>query len=196
MRTYGRAALPLFRTAAQGQLLSKLFLQPDKRWTLAALARELNTAPSSLHAEVHRLEAAGLIKASEVGRSRLLEANPDHPIARPLVEVLRYFYGPPTVIAEEYDSVQGIEHLLIFGSWAARQAGEPGPPPNDIDVLVVGTASRSDVYAAADRSQQRIGITVNPVLASAQRWEAASDALIRQIKSSPTIDLTSALEST
>jgi hypothetical protein len=125
----------------------------------------------------------------------LLEADFTHPIAQPLVEILRYFYGPTTVIAEEFRSVAGIEHLLIFGSWAARHAGDAGPPPNDVDVLVVGTASRSDVYAAADRSQQRIAIPVNPVLASTERWKAASDALIRQIKSSPTIDLTAALES-
>jgi hypothetical protein len=196
MRSSGRASLPLFRTDAQAHLLSKLFLEPGKRWTLASLSRELNTAPSSLHPEVRRLETAGLIKATEVGRSRLLEADFNHPIAPPLVEILRYFYGPSTVIAEEYGSVSGIDHLLIFGSWAARHAGEHGPPPNDIDVLVVGTASRPDVYAAADRSQQRIGIPVNPVLASRERWEAASDALIRQIKSSSTIDLTPTLENT
>jgi hypothetical protein len=109
---------------------------------------------------------------------------------RPLTEILEYLYGPGVVISEEFGSIPDIEHLLIFGSWAARRSGEPGPPPHDIDVLVVGTAERGEIYAAADRAQVRIGLPVNPVLASRRRWQSASDALIRQIKASPTIDLT------
>jgi predicted nucleotidyltransferase len=184
--------LPIFRTEAQARLLAALFLRPGDNWTLASLAREMQTSPSSLHPEVRRLEEAGLITATRIGRSRVLNADLTHPIAEPLTEILRYAYGPGTVIAEEFGRVPGIDLLLIFGSWAARHRGEHGPPPHDIDVLVVGSADRATVYAAADRSQERIGMPVNPVLASAQRWAAASDALIRQIKSSPTMDLTPA----
>jgi hypothetical protein len=67
--------------------------------------------------------------------------------------------------------------------------------PRDIDVLVVGDADRTAVYAAADRAQERIAIPVNAVLASNRRWETQADALIRQIKSSPIIDLTAEVES-
>jgi hypothetical protein len=67
---------------------------------------------------------------------------------------------------------------------------EPGPVPNDIDVLVVGDADRGAVYAASDRAQERIGMPVNAVLASTRRWETDADALIRQVKSAPVIDLT------
>jgi hypothetical protein len=34
---------------------------------------------------------------------------------------------------------------------------------------------------------------INPVLASSQRWDSDADALIRQIKSSPVIDLSAEL---
>src|SRR5487761_252928 len=56
---------------------------------------------------------------------------------------------PRVVIAEEFARIPGISRLLIFGSWAARHSGEPGPVPNDIDVLVVGDADRGAVYAAS-----------------------------------------------
>ncbi|GAA0979242.1 ArsR family transcriptional regulator [Acrocarpospora macrocephala] len=171
-------------------MLAALFLHQDEDWTLAALARDLGVSASTLHPEVRRLEEAGLITAKTVGRSRMLKAATNHPIAKPLTEILTYMYGPTTVIAEEFGSIAEIELLLIFGSWAARNSGEAGPPPNDIDVLVVGDTDRTTVYAAADRSQTRIGMPVNPVLASPRRWHTADDALIRQIKSSSTIDLT------
>ncbi|MEU8196802.1 winged helix-turn-helix domain-containing protein [Microbispora amethystogenes] len=192
MRSIGQRGVPIFRSDTQAKLLAALCLQTGRTWTLASLARELGVSPSTLHPEIHRLEEAGLLTVTTVGRSRILEVDTSHPIVNPLTEILRYLYGPGVVIAEEFGSIPEMELLLIFGSWAARHHGEPGPPPHDVDVLVVGDADRAEVYAAADRAQERIGLPVNPVLASSRRWQTASDALIRQIKASPTIDLTSA----
>lgn len=185
---------PIFRTDAQARLLACLFLRPQEQWTLASLSRELGVSPSTLHPEVRRLEEAELIRATLVGRSRILRPNAAHPLAKPLTEILEYVYGPRAVIAEEFGALPGVVRLLIFGSWAARHAGIEGPVPHDIDVLVVGDADRGSVYAAADRAQERTGLPVNPVLASSRRWDSDADALIRQIKSSPAIDLTDELE--
>jgi hypothetical protein len=63
-------------------------------------------------------------------------------------------FGPHDIIAEEFANIPGAERIIIFGSWAARYTGHPGPPPNDIDVLVIGHTNRSDVFDAADRAQQ------------------------------------------
>ncbi|MFG1961816.1 helix-turn-helix domain-containing protein [Nonomuraea sp. NPDC049028] len=190
MRSVRPPALPIFRTETQARFLAALYLRPDRSWTLADLARELGVGASTLHPEVRRLEEAGLLTATAVGRARVLSIDQSHPVTRPLTEILSYLYGPQVVIAEEFGSIPKTELLFIFGSWAARHHGQTGPPPHDIDVLVVGDADRAKVYAAADRAQGRLGMPVNPVLASNRRWEAASDALIRQIKASPTIDLT------
>jgi hypothetical protein len=73
----------------------------------------------------------------------------------------------------------------IYGSWAARYRGEPGPPPADVDVMVVGNPTRADVYAAADTAQDRLGLQVNPTIRTVDRWEHPTDALVAQIKTSP-----------
>jgi predicted nucleotidyltransferase len=190
MRRETEAVAPIFRTDNQARLLALLFLRPQETWTLASLARELSLSSSTLHRDVQRFEDAELITATQVGRSRILHANAAHPLARPLTEILEYMYGPRTVITEEFSPIPGITRLAIFGSWAARHAGISGHVPRDIDVLVVGDADRGAVYAAADRAQARAGFPVNAVLASNHRWEAGADGLIRQIKSSPMIDLT------
>ena len=53
--------------------------------------------------------------------------------------------------------------MLIFGSWAARHAGEAGAVPHDVDVFVVGEGVvRVDVYEAADRAQERLGFPREP----------------------------------
>jgi predicted nucleotidyltransferase len=196
MRIKDSPIAPIFRTENQGQILARIFLRPQRQWTSAALARDIGVAPSTLHAELTRLETAGLVEASAIGRARVLRPNTEHALARPLTEILEYIYGPRTVISEEFSGILGVTRLLIFGSWAARHAGEAGPVPHDIDVLVVGDADRAAVYTAADRAQERIGLPVNPVLASERRWDANADALIKQIKTAPTIDLTSELQPT
>jgi DNA-binding transcriptional ArsR family regulator len=190
MRSNSAPIAPIFRTETQAQILACLYLRPQHTWTLASLARELGVSSSTLHAEIQRLEDAELVTTSRVGRSRILRANMSHPLSRPLTDILEYVYGPRAVVAEEFSRICGISKLLIFGSWAARHAGVAGPLPHDIDVLAVGEADRGEVYAAADRAQERIGMPVNAVLASNRRWETDADALIREIKSSPTIDLT------
>jgi DNA-binding transcriptional ArsR family regulator len=190
MRKETESLAPIFRTDTQARLLACLFLRPQETWTLASLARELSLSPSTLHRDVQRLEDAELLTAAQVGRSRVLRANEAHPLARPLTEILEYMYGPRAVITEEFSAIPGITRLAIFGSWAARHAGIRGHVPRDIDVLVVGDVDRGAVYAAADRAQARAGLPVNAVLASNRRWDTDADGLIRQIKSSPAIDLT------
>lgn len=183
MRSDGPALMPVFRSQHQAELLMWLLLHPEQEYGVSELAVRLDVPLSTLHREVVRLDRAGLISSRTFGRNRLLRANPAHPAARPLTQLLEITFGPKAVIAEEF-ALSGVKQVVIFGSWAARYAGETGPPPHDIDVLVVGEVDRADLYDAADRAHQRLGIEVNPVLRSEGQWADPSDALVAQIKKS------------
>jgi hypothetical protein len=54
--------------------------------------------------------------------------------------------------------------VAIYGSWATRYEGITGPAPNDVDVIVIGEVPRRDMYEAAERAEQRLGLSVNPVV--------------------------------
>jgi len=82
---------------------------------------------------------------------------PDHVYAGPLTELISHAFGPRSVIGEEFASLPGEPSVAIFGSWAARYLQQHGPPPHDLDVLVVGRPAREAVYDAADRAQHRPG---------------------------------------
>jgi hypothetical protein len=49
------------------------------------------------------------------------------------------------VLAEELGGVEGIDSAYLFGSWAARYAGEAGRPPADLDVPVIGATDRDEL---------------------------------------------------
>jgi AraC-like DNA-binding protein len=181
--------MPIFRSHHQATLLAWLLLHPDHEYTLTDLAHRLDVPLTTLHREAQRLLVAGILRDRHMGRARLLRANPDHRAAAPLTQLLEVTYGPETVIGEEF-RVAAVDHVLIYGSWAARYHGTTGLPPNDVDVLVVGTPDRADIYDAADRAQQRLGMQVNPVIRTLRQWADATDALIAQIQASPVVDVT------
>lgn len=185
--------MPVFRSAHQAELLTWLMLHPEQEFGVSDLAARLGVPLSTLHREVVRLDEAGLITSRRLGRNRLLRANVTHPAAAALTQLLEVTFGPKVVIAEEF-AIHGVEQVLIFGSWAARYAGHAGPPPNDIDVLVVGKVDRADLYDAADRAHSRLGIEVNPVVRSTKQWQDAADALVAQIAASESVVVLDAAE--
>ena len=177
--------MPVFRSALQGQVLAAILLRPTEEVTLTDLARRFGAPLSTVHREVRRLAAAQIISERAVGPARLLRANVSNPAVRPLTELVALTFGPVHVVREEFENVPHVERVLIFGSWAARYLGEPGPPPRDVDVLVIGKPSRADVYAAADRAEARLGLPVQAVVRPHDAFDRPHDALLRQIASAP-----------
>jgi DNA-binding transcriptional ArsR family regulator len=189
MRSSAPALLPIFRSRLQADILAALLLNPGEEYSLTELAERFHTPLSTVHGEVKRLTDAALLRRRDVGRSAMVRANPDNRLVKPLTELLLLSWGPLQVVAEEFAGLPGAGRVLIFGSWAARYYERPGKPPHDVDVLVVGRPTREDVYDAADRAQQRLGMPVNPVIRTEDAWRLASDPLVQQIQSSPFVEV-------
>jgi predicted nucleotidyltransferase len=189
MRSAAPALLPIFRSRLQADILAGLLLRPDQELSLTDLATRLSAPLSTVHGEVQRLVDSGLLVRREAGRSVMVRADPGNRLTAPLTELLLLSWGPPQVVAEEFAGLRGAEQVLIFGSWAARYHQQPGKPPHDLDVLVVGRPRREDVYDAADRVQQRLGLAVNPVVRAPEAWREGDDPLVRQIRSVPLVEV-------
>jgi DNA-binding transcriptional ArsR family regulator len=189
MRSQAPDLLPLFRSTHQAQVLAWLYLHPDQEHTATQLAERFGVALTTIHREVQRLVDAGLLQERSVGRSRLYRAATLHRAAAPLTQLLALSFGPLVVLGEAFADVSGVDSVHIYGSWAARYSGEPGLPPADVDVLVVGDPSRGDVYAAADAAQERMGLPVNPTIRTVEQWSHPADPLTQQIKASPFVTI-------
>jgi DNA-binding transcriptional ArsR family regulator len=186
MRADAPALLPILRSQQQAELLTVILLHPDGEYTITDLSQMLSVPLTTVQREINRLSEAGLITERRVGRTRLVHANPASRYTRPLAELLTLAFGPHVVIREEFADIHA-EAVAIYGSWAARYHGVTGPPPADVDVLVIGEPSRAEVYDAAEQAEQRVGFPVNVTLCSPERWATASDALIQQIRSAPLV---------
>lgn len=83
------------------------------------------------------------------------------PIYDELDSILLKTIGPKAVLEERLCGLRGVDHALIYGSWARRYHGEPGPLPQDVDLMVIGTGDISEIRAAADRASRTLGRDVN-----------------------------------
>lgn len=178
--------MPILRSRHQAELLTWFSLHPGEEYTLGDMVLRLRISPSTLHAEVERLTTAGIVTDRYVGRTRLLRANTASRLAQPLTELLTLSFGPPVVVAEEFDDVAGVEQVDLYGLWAARYEGVVGKEPADVDVMVVGKPDREDIYAAADRCQRRLGLDVNTTVRTAKAWRDATDSLVITVRDGPT----------
>lgn len=188
MKTAPPPLLPLLRSRLQAELLTLILLNPDREWTLTELAGRANASVATAQREVVRAEQTGVITSRRLGNTRLVTAARS-PLTAPLTELLLRSFGPRQVIAEELAAVGGIESAFLFGSWAARYAGQEGRMPNDIDVLVIGRPDRDALDDAAQRAGERLGREVNMVIRSPRWWATGEDAFHQEISHRPLVSL-------
>lgn len=189
MRTSASALVPFLRSDLQARLLAELVLYPDREASVSDLADALGVRASTVWPEVERLAVGGVLAERRVGRSRLLRADPDYRYLAPLRQILASSYGPARVVAEQLRDVPGVEQALLFGSYAARHGGEPGPVPRDLDVLVVGSPTGRAVRRAEAETERRLGVPVQITVVSRADWQSATSGLVREIQSRPTLPI-------
>ncbi|MDP5182602.1 winged helix-turn-helix domain-containing protein [Blastococcus sp. BMG 814] len=184
----------MLRSQVQGDLLALLFLHPQQEFSLTEVARLGGVTLSSVHHEVTRLLQAGLVRDRRVGNTRLVRADTSSVLAGPLTDLLAVTYGPRPVLSDALRGVLGVERAYIYGSWAARYSGVPGPVPNDIDLLVVGTADVDDLEDAVRPAGERLRREVNirrvapDTWARVERGEDAS-AFLATVTAAPLVPL-------
>jgi predicted nucleotidyltransferase len=178
--------LPLLRSRLQAEVLTLVLLNPDREWTLTELASHVGSAVSSVQREIVRAEQAGVAASRRVGKTRLGKAARS-PLTGPLTELLLRSFGPRQVLADELADVPGIESAYLFGSWAARYAGQEGRPPADLDVLVIGTPDRDALDDAAQRAGAHLAREVNVTIRSADWWRTGDDGFHTEVKRRPLV---------
>jgi hypothetical protein len=191
MRSGPPPLLPLLRSRVQGDLLALLYLHPDRDYSLTEAAGLIDASVKTVHTEATRLIAAGLVNDSRRGNVHLIRAAIGTPISRPLTDLLAVTYGPQPVLTDLLRNAEGITHAFIYGSWAARYLGEPGPVPNDVDVLVVGTIDLDDLDEIARAAQGRLGRPVDIRRVRPAAWASPdpADPFLTAVRSRPLVQL-------
>ena len=150
--------IPIFGSEGQLRLLGRSSF--TRTGTLAELQQTTGITQQTVSREVNRLLDAGLLHGRRLGRLHLVKPSRASPYFPELSGLLLKALGPRSVLGERLAGVDGIEDAYIFGSWARRYEGEPGAPPGDIDVVIIGEPNVDAVYdstSSAGRPANALG---------------------------------------
>ncbi|RQO78389.1 DNA polymerase subunit beta [Aquitalea sp. FJL05] len=178
----------LFGAQRQG-VLARLLLHPEQSLHVRELARLTGSSPGSLHRELAKLAACGLLLRSTRGNQVLYQANVANPVYPELAGLFRKTVGLSTPLRDALQPLAGqIELALVFGSMARGEAHAE----SDIDVLVVGRVGFAEVVEALYPCQAMLGREINPVVYSTEKWQqmrAADDYFVRDVLTRPNLML-------
>lgn len=182
--------LPILRSQQQGKILALLLGDPDLELSLTEISERTSAPHPSVFREVERAQKAGLVNSRKVGNTRLVRANVESPYYRGLSDVLVRAFGVPVILSEALQQVSGIVAAYVFGSWAARHAGQAGERPvADIDVLVLGDPDRDLLYEALADVEKKLGRQVQATIREKDWLATGSGTFHETIKSRPMLRL-------
>jgi hypothetical protein len=184
---------PLFRSDQQLRILGQLFVTSDRPRSIAELASATSIPHSTVAREVKRLVEHDVLRSTRRGTAAFIEPNWSLPWAIDLARLLAKTIGPLGVLAEELRGHRPqIEEAMVYGSWAERFEGTPGPFPRDVDVLVVGTLTLAESFNVARRVEQRLGgaVEVNATVVSSDGWaHRSTDPFLGTIANRPLVSI-------
>lgn len=167
------------------KVLVLLLLHPDQQYHQREIARLTDTISGTLSRELSKMVDAGLLLKVQVGNQMQYRANQQCPIFPELVSILRKIDGLPDSIAQALGPLADrIKTAFIFGSIASGKATSQ----SDIDLMVIGSVSFSELIAHLYPLQEAIGREINAKHYPEQEWFqllTAQGGFVRDLMAKP-----------
>lgn len=149
------------------KVLALLLLHPDERYHQREIARLTDTISGTLSRELSKMVEAGVLLKESVGNQMQYRANQDCAIFAELVSILRKTDGLPETIAQALLPFSDrIKAAFIFGSTASGKA----TADSDIDLMVIGDVTFSELVTALYSVQENLRREINPKQYAEQEW--------------------------
>jgi len=155
----------LFGSKTRVAVLSKIMMNPDRRFYIRELSRILNVPYGMLY-KVKNLISLGILIEEKKGKVTLVSANPKLPYLSELKNIMIKTAALGDLLKFAFSGLKGISYALIYGSFASGE--ETGG--SDVDLLVVGAVDEERVLKAVNRVEKDTGREVNYILWSEEEF--------------------------
>ncbi len=171
------------------RVLALLFGHSDRAFFLREIARWCGVGVGPVQRELANLARAGIISRRQDGRQVYFQADPSCPVFAELRSLVVKTVAVGDVLRAALEPLRDrIRVAAVYGS-AARGELRSG---SDVDVLVLGDASMSDLVEALAPAQDKLGREVNPAVFPVEEWRellAARQHFPKRVAEAPKIFL-------
>jgi len=176
-------------TKTQQRVLALLYGKPEQSFYTNEIVRWADMGRGTIRRELERLVSAGLLVVTQVGNQLHYQANPECPIYKELLGVVRKTFGVSDVIRGAlFELSDHIDWVFIFGSVASGKETSA----SDIDLMIIGDVGFSDVVKVLYPVQDALRREVNPKIYSKEEWiqmRKMNDAFIKEVLAKPRMDV-------
>jgi predicted nucleotidyltransferase len=183
-------AVALWGSATFPRVLAGLLEEPDREFSFADLIGRAGANRESVHRAIRRALAAGLVTRRRVGNQFVYRAGLESPIRADVTALMAKTHGIQRQLTEALTrtGTPQVEAAFLFGS-AARGSSRG---ESDIDLLVLGSATRMDVARSLREVQERVGRRINAIAytrAEVVRRLEGCDAFFLEVWAQPKVML-------
>ena len=148
----------------QQRVLSVLFGNPGRSFYANEVISLARSGTGAVQRELARLEAAGLVTATRIGKQKHYQANQASPIFQELRALVLKTSGLVDVLREALAPAANlIRAAFVFGSVAKGE----DTSASDIDLMVIAERlTYADLFAALEEASTRLGRKVAPTIYS------------------------------
>ncbi|MHB9004679.1 MAG: nucleotidyltransferase domain-containing protein [Coriobacteriia bacterium] len=171
------------------RVLGLLLLHPERSYHVREIARATGTTAGTLHKELTKLAAVGILANERRGNQLAYRANRTCPIFDELASIMRKTSGLADIIARALEPLAAkVKVAFVFGSLARATESTH----SDVDLMVIGDVGFGEVVQLLYSVQADLGREINPKVFAVEEWNSkvvAADPFVVDVLSKPKIFL-------
>ncbi|MGE5206329.1 MAG: nucleotidyltransferase domain-containing protein [Chlamydiota bacterium] len=153
----------------RSQILGLLLTHPDETYYLREIARRIAASPGTVQRELEWLTQLRLLRRTTRGPHTYYQADASHPLFPELQRLMVKTVGAGDIIHRALLPLQtDIRVAFLYGSFASGEIRGR----SDIDLLIIGNVSFSQIAEALSPAQQELGREINPAVYSVEEFAA------------------------
>lgn len=169
-------------TKVQQRVLAVLFGNTGRSFYANEIIRLVGSGTGAVQRELARLEMAGLVTVTRVGKQKHYQANSAAPVFEELRSLVLKTSGLVDVLRAALAPLAAQIHAaFVYGSVAQGQ----DTAQSDIDLMVVSDSlTYADLFAVLETATQQLGRPVNPTVYSAEELDKrvrADNAFVKRV---------------
>jgi DNA-binding transcriptional ArsR family regulator len=156
----------LISSKTRVRLLVKFFLNPAVTAYLREIASEFGESTNGIRLELNRLSEAGLLDATQDGKTIRYKANDTHPLFPEIKAIVGKYAGLEAIAQQVFRRLGELQAAYLVGDYAK------GRDSCIVDVILIGSVDQEMLRILLQKAEGLIGRRIRCLTLSPMEWEA------------------------